>query len=309
MLSVNQAVLIFRGTDILVEAGVPDNGISGGTLLAAMTEAFPGSGVFSIPAVDGLEPVMAVTIPPELPLPPGWRAVPVRQGLSQFTGETAVDLPRTSGFAGPVGRMLRAFHISQWRGESRFCGHCGAKNIDAPDELARLCPACGRLEYPRIAPAVIVLVINDSGQALLAHNKKFPLGMYSLIAGFTEAGESLENTVARELREEVNIEVRDIRYIASQPWPFPHSLMLGFTARYAGGEVHPDGKEIEDAQWFSRDKLPLLPGYGSVSRFLINRWIQGIRCDPPYYPKNAQSSQQVPDWGVAEDLPPTARGP
>jgi NADH pyrophosphatase NudC (nudix superfamily) len=175
----------------------------------------------------------------------------------------------------PAGRMLRALHIIQWRGEARFCGSCGAENIDAPDELARLCPACGRMEFPRIAPAVITLIVNGADQALLAHNKKFAPGVYSLIAGFTEAGESLESTVVREVREEVNIEVRDIRYIASQPWPFPNSLMLGFTARYASGELRPDGQEIEDAQWFSRDKLPLLPGHGSVSRYLINRWIAG----------------------------------
>jgi NAD+ diphosphatase len=273
ILPVNQAVMIFQGTDILIEAGVPGGGLYSGTPLAVMMEAFPGSDVFSIPAVDGPDPVMAATIPPGLPLPPGWRAVPVRQGLAQFTGETAADLPRAGGFLDPAGRMLRAFHVSQWRGESRFCGRCGEKNIDAPDELARLCPACGRLEYPRIAPAVIVLVTNDSGEALLAHNKKFPPGMYSLIAGFTEAGESLENTAAREVREEVNIEIREIRYIASQPWPFPNSLMLGFTARYAGGGLRPDGIEIEDAQWFPPDRLPLLPGHGSVSRFLINRWL------------------------------------
>jgi NAD+ diphosphatase len=171
--------------------------------------------------------------------------------------------------------MLRAYHISQWRADSRFCGSCGTKNTDAPDELARLCPACGRLEFPRIAPAVITLVINGTGEALLAHNKKFAPGVYSLIAGFNEAGESLENTVAREIREEVSIEVRDIRYIVSQPWPFPSSLMLGFTARYVSGSLRPDGIEIEDARWFPRDKLPLLPGGGSVSRYLINSWIHG----------------------------------
>jgi NAD+ diphosphatase len=99
--------------------------------------------------------------------------------------------------------------------------------------------------------------------------------VYSLIAGFNEAGESLEATVAREIREEVGLEVRDIRYIASQPWPFPNSLMLGFTARYASGELRPDGLEIEDARWFGRDNLPLLPGFGSVSRSLIEGWIAG----------------------------------
>jgi NAD+ diphosphatase len=122
---------------------------------------------------------------------------------------------------------------------------------------------------------VITIIINDKGEALLAHNKKFVNGVYSLIAGFNEAGESLEATVARETREEVGVEVKDIRYIRSQPWPFPNSLMLGFTARHAGGEIKPDGIEIEDARWFSRDSLPSLPGHGSVSRYLISLWLKG----------------------------------
>jgi NAD+ diphosphatase len=260
---------------LIAEEGVPDGGLSGGSPLENIIRDFKNIEIFEIPALEDPEPITGISLSPDIPLPPGWRAAPVRQALAQFTGETGVDLPRISGFLGPAGRMLRAFHIIQWRTESRFCGSCGAKNIDAPGEPARLCPACGRIEFPRIAPAVIVLITNDKGEALLAHNKKFSPGVYSLIAGFTEAGESLENTAAREVREEVNIEVREIRYIASQPWPFPHSLMLGFSARYAGGELRPDGIEIEDAQWFSRDKLPLLPGRGSVSRFLINRWIRG----------------------------------
>jgi NAD+ diphosphatase len=122
---------------------------------------------------------------------------------------------------------------------------------------------------------VITIIINDEGKALLAHNKKFLPGVYSLIAGFNEAGESLEAAVAREIREEVHIGVQDIRYIASQPWPFPNSLMLGFSARYASGTIRPDGVEIEDAQWFRRDALPKLPGAGSVSRYLIGRWLDG----------------------------------
>jgi NAD+ diphosphatase len=120
-----------------------------------------------------------------------------------------------------------------------------------------------------------VIIINDQNQALLAHNKQFVPGLYSLIAGFNEAGETLEATVAREIREEVGLEVRDIRYIRSQPWPFPYSLMLGFSARYAGGNVRVDGVEIEDARWFDQDRLPELPGLGSVSRYLINLWRTG----------------------------------
>jgi NAD+ diphosphatase len=164
----------------------------------------------------------------------------------------------------------------QWRRESVHCGVCGSPNVDAPDELARLCPVCGRREYPRIAPAIIILITNDRDEALLAHNKKFPDCVYSLIAGFNEAGESLETTAEREVREEVGIEIDDIRYKASQPWPFPNSLMIGFTARYVRGEVRPDGLEIEDARWFRRDALPKLPGPGSVSRYLINCWLNGL---------------------------------
>jgi NAD+ diphosphatase len=176
---------------------------------------------------------------------------------------------------GDSGRMLRAYHILQWRKDSAFCGACGSVNGDAPEELARLCPVCGRLEFPRISPAIIVLVIRDDGRVLLAHNKKFNNNVYSLIAGFTEAGENLETTVAREVEEEVGLQVRDTRYAGSQPWPFPNSLMIGFTTRYAGGGIRPDGEEIVDARWFGRDSLPELPGKGSVSRYIIDRWIEG----------------------------------
>jgi NAD+ diphosphatase len=142
-------------------------------------------------------------------------------------------------------------------------------------ELARLCPVCGRLEYPRISPAIIALVITGDGRALLARNRKFTNNMYSLIAGFAEAGENLEAAVAREVREEVGLAVKNTRYEASQPWPFPNSLMIGFTTRYAGGTIRPDGEEIVDARWFRADKLPELPGKGSVSRFLIDKWLEG----------------------------------
>jgi NAD+ diphosphatase len=173
-----------------------------------------------------------------------------------------------------ISRLFRAYHIMQWRRESAYCGACGSRNIDAGDELARLCPVCGRREYPRISPAIIVLVTNDRDEALLAHNKKFPGGVYSLIAGFNEAGENLETTAAREVREEAGIEIDNIRYEASQPWPFPNSLMIGFTARHVRGEIRPDGEEIEDARWFRRDALPKLPGPGSVSRYLIEQWLR-----------------------------------
>jgi len=236
---------------------------------------FPAADIFSVPAIDAVSEaapsgISCVSIPPDAVLPPHWQAIPVRQILALFADSAADSV---TGGKIQCARMLRAFHIAQWRRESLFCGSCGSKNTDSPEEVARLCPACGRLEFPRIAPAVITLILNDQGKALLAHNKKFAPGIYSLIAGFVEAGENLEEAAARETREETGIEIRDIEYIVSQPWPFPNSLMAGFSARYASGTLTPDGVEIEDARWFSKDQLPKLPGPGSVSRFLINRWL------------------------------------
>jgi NAD+ diphosphatase len=259
-----QSVYVFKGDDLAVPAALPESRYIEGVPLEALPPSFQQMLLLTIPGVDGDGPILWYD--PGNTLPPDWKTVPVRNILpAMITGSTG----------GAVGRLLRAYHIRRWREESRFCGHCGGANRDDPHELARHCPVCGRLEFPRISPAIIVLIINDKEQALLAHNRKFQNRVYSLIAGFTEAGESLEATVVREVREEVGIEVRDIRYIASQPWPFPNSLMLGFTARHAGGVITPDGEEIEDAQWFNRDALPELPGHGSVSRYLINRWLEG----------------------------------
>jgi NAD+ diphosphatase len=223
-----------------------------------------GTDYFEVPGDEG--GTGGLSLNDGFPLPEGWRTVNVRRCLPS-TEEGVL-----SG-EGDMGRLFKAYHVMQWRRESVYCGSCGHANRDAPDEFARLCPACGRREYPRISPAIIVLITNDRDEALLAHNRKFADGVYSLIAGFNEAGENLETTAKREVREEVGIEIDDIRYRASQPWPFPNSLMIGFTARYVRGEIRPDGVEIEDARWFPRDALPPLPGPGSVSRYLINRWL------------------------------------
>jgi NAD+ diphosphatase len=268
---VGDRVYIFQGTDLILPKAVPDSqGVYGAD--RKMAEAAFGLSAspayYEVPGTEGLPSIPCLLLPPAEKLPPHWQAVAVRRGISLAQG-AGEEIRRA------LGRIFRAYHILQWRQESAFCGSCGSRNGDSPVELARLCPACGRLEYPRISPAVIVIITNDKDEALLAHNKKFNTGMYSLIAGFNEAGENLEATVVREIREEVNLEVRDIRYIASQPWPFPNSLMLGFSAHHARGIIKPDGEEIMDAQWFPRDRLPELPGKGSVSRYLINLWLEG----------------------------------
>ena len=140
-------------------------------------------------------------------------------------------------------------------------------------ERGKKCPNCGELFYPRISPAVIVL-IKKGNEILLARSPNFPSGLYGLVAGFIEPGESAETAVVREIREEVGIEVKNITYFGTQAWPFPNSLMIGFTAEYDSGEVLPDGVEIEDAGWFSAEKLPVLPGKISISRKLIDHFLQ-----------------------------------
>lgn len=161
-----------------------------------------------------------------------------------------------------------AAQIATWAREHRFCGRCGTPLQRHALDQAMQCPACALLQYPRLSPCMIVLVRRGE-QVLLAHSPRHPPGMYSTLAGFVEPGETVEACVMREVFEEVALQVTNIRYIASQSWPFPHALMLGFHADYAGGEIRPQPGEIEDARWFDLDALPALPGRHSIARYLI----------------------------------------
>ena len=173
--------------------------------------------------------------------------------------------------AGPEAFALagRATQLLDWQATHRYCGRCATPTERQPGEAAMRCPACGLLAYPRIAPAVMVLV-RDGERLLLARSPHFKPGVYSALAGFVEPGETLEQCAAREVREEVGLEIANLRYFDSQPWPFPHSLMVAFFADYAGGEIVPDPSEIEAADWFTADALPLLPDPVSISRRLID---------------------------------------
>ena len=166
----------------------------------------------------------------------------------------------------------RAVQLVDWVRNHRYCGRCGSGTEESPGERARRCPHCGLLAFPRLAPAVITLVEREDGRVLLARNAGWRTGMYSCLAGFVEPGESIESAVSREVYEEVGIEVGDLRYYRSQPWPFPHSLMLGFEARYASGEIACDGTEIAEADWFACDDLPDLPPPMSIARWMIEDW-------------------------------------
>lgn len=174
----------------------------------------------------------------------------------------------------------RAVQIVDWDRSHQYCGRCGTSTQASTTERARLCPACGQLHYPRIAPVVMALVRNGD-RLLLARSPRFAPAMYSALAGFVEAGEGLEQSLAREVREEVGVEIANARYFSSQSWPFPHSLMIAFNCDYAGGEIRVDPAEIEAAQWFSIDSLPDLPNPISIARRLIDATVAAIRADRP----------------------------
>jgi NAD+ diphosphatase len=168
----------------------------------------------------------------------------------------------------------RALGLTAWDRDHRFCGRCGGATEPSATERVRTCTRCGFQAYPRLSPAVIMLVERD-GQCLLARNARTKMPFYSTLAGFVEVGETLEEAVAREVQEEAGIEIRDIRYFGSQPWPFTGSLMIGFTAKWASGELHADPTEIMDAGWFARDAIPVVPPKLSIARELIDAFVSG----------------------------------
>ncbi len=214
----------------------------------------------------------------------GLERVPVRQVIGSF--ETEAMRPALTGLA-----------LIHWLSGAQRCGACGSPLIDSKPGAggagaaegtspaaghaaegggSRVCPACGREHFPRISPAVIVLV-RKGGEALLARNARFPPDRFGLLAGFVEPGETLEEAAIREVREESGIEISDLRYVRSQPWPFPDSLMVAFTAQWSGGEARADGEEIVELRWCRPDSLPGIPPPGSVARALIDEFVKGAQ--------------------------------
>ena len=168
-----------------------------------------------------------------------------------------------------VAIAARAFQVIEWDRTHRFCGRCGTPTQTKAGERAKECPSCGYVAYPRVSPAMMALVTRGR-DLLLARAHRFPAGMFSALAGFVEPGETIEDCIAREVREEVGVEVTDLRYFASQSWAFPHSLMIAFTAEYAGGEIRCEDAEIAEARWFPADALPARPPSLSIARRLID---------------------------------------
>lgn len=202
--------------------------------------------------------VHAEATPPE-----GWAF----QGIRSLFGSFDESLLALAG---------RAVQIIDWDRTHRYCGACGSPTELKTTERSRECRACGIVYYPRLAPVVMCLV-RRGRSILLARSPRFPQSTYSALAGFVEPGETLEQCVAREVMEEVSIRVKNLRYFASQPWPFPHSMMIAFHAEYDSGDIQVDGVEIADAKWFDVDALPNLPGTISISRKLIESALAELR--------------------------------
>lgn len=220
----------------------------------------PGPPLF-LGTLDGT-PCLACEVDPAVEIPPGWRAVALRELFGRLDDATYA-------LAGYASQVLG------WRRASRFCPVCGRSTAVVPGTWGRACPGCGHTRYPPVSPAVLVL-IHDGDRVLLAQQPGWGR-RYSLIAGFVEPGESLEECARREVFEEVGVEVDDPVYAGSQPWPFPHQVMIAFLARYAGGDLRLDPAELADAAWFPSDALPELPGPLSLSRQTIDAWVAARR--------------------------------
>lgn len=204
-------------------------------------------------------------------------AIDVPHGDDPADG-AALDLRAFYGRASETEWMVagRAVQLVEWGRTHKYCGRCATPTVAAENERAVVCPTCKLMAFPRLAPAVITLVTRGEGreqEALLARGVMWQIPMYSCLAGFVEPGENLEQAVAREVHEEVGVRVNDVRYVASQPWPFPHSIMLGFRATYESGDIVCDPTEIADARWCRRDDIPMIPPAMSIARTLIDGWL------------------------------------
>lgn len=244
--------LALQGSRLLVVPGAEHQGLPDG---AELNGQAAGIEPLYLGRWDG-QPCRLVELVREQALPGGVAAV-------SFLEENP-QLPIELLSLGGLGRM--ALH---WEHSSRYCSACGVALARLAGEWGKHCPGCRAHHFPHIHPCAIVLVTRP-GEFLLTRKSNWAPHRYSLVAGFAELGECLEETVAREVAEETGVAVRNIKYLGSQCWPFPSQLMCGFVADYAGGDVKVDHRELEDARWFRVDDLPTLPPKRSIARYIID---------------------------------------
>lgn len=278
-----------------------EHGVSGDTSGAGLWFAFRGDRILvelGPPAAQPSDDLRVPVRPSWAKLPayahdhPLWAAALRRlylgrlDGMPCWTAELPADAEAPQGMSWEGLRALfsvlddaqfalagRAIQLVDWDRTHRYCGRCGTATEPRAEERVRVCPSCRLSVYPRVAPAVMAIVQREVAgrrEILLGRGPHFPPGMYSALAGFVEPGETLEQCVAREVEEEVGVKVENLRYFASQSWPFPHSLMIAFVCDWAGGEIRPQAGEIEDAKWFDVLQLPKLPSKISIARRLID---------------------------------------
>ena len=245
---------LFRGNEVLVQG--PGTGYTLPRFDESAVAFLHPEGVLYLGTLTGVA-CFAGEVSPDQTLPADLQAV----GIRDLFGNLDDNAYGVVGYAA---------HILRWQRDSRFCPVCGNQLGELGEGWMRQCPNCDHIGYPLVSPAILVLV-HDGPRVLLVHKAGWG-ARFSIIAGFVEPGETLEQCVQREALEEVGVEVTDLTYIGSQPWPFPHQLMIGFMARYSDGQILPDQSEIDKAEWFRFDELPELPGPLSLSRQLIDRW-------------------------------------
>lgn len=226
---------------------------------------------FQLPEVERLsddldlntgDDVIARDLRTDEAIPLGLQLVPIRQLLTVWNAKQ-------------FEQASRAVQLLEWRRNHKFCSHCGHATTPHTREFAMICPNCNYHQYPRVQPCVITIITRGEDEVLLARNARNPHPVYGLIAGFVEVGETLEEAVRRETLEEVGLKVKNLQYLASQPWPFPSNLMLAFRAEYAGGELQLQEEEIADAAFFKFDQLPEIPVAGSIAHAMIMHVTQG----------------------------------
>ncbi len=225
----------------------------------------PSAYTFDLSPLDGM-PCRAVQLP-SAPIHDRFQTIGLREAFYRLST--------------PFYQMAgKAYELLHWDVQNRFCGHCGTP-LKRSSEISKSCPACGNEIWPHVAPAVITLIERKSAsghreddELLLVQAKNFRGDYYGLVAGFVETGETLEHAVSREIKEETGLRIRNLRYRASQPWPFPSVLMLGFTAEYDGGELQLQSSELNKGGWFRRCELPSIPGKVSLARRLIDVWLE-----------------------------------